>query len=85
MAASPASFTPDLVLLNQQQCRGAHLVRFGSPNGYTLLPLASLRYGFVDNPTKKVQHRVKAEELQSPDDAPPSDAGTSITNEGPWP
>jgi hypothetical protein len=66
MAASPASFTSDLMLLNQQQCRGAYLVHFGPPNGYTLLPPASLRYDFIDNPTKKVQHRVKAEELQDP-------------------
>jgi hypothetical protein len=73
------------MLLNQQQRRGAYLVHLGPPNGYTLLPLASLGYDFVDNPTQKVQHRVKAEELQSSDDAPPSDAGTSIANEGLWP
>jgi hypothetical protein len=76
-------FTLDLMLLNQQQHRATYLVHLAPPpNGYTLLPLASLGYDFVDNPTKKVQHRVKAEELQSSDDAPPGDAGTSIANEG---
>jgi hypothetical protein len=45
------------MLLNQQQRRGAYLVHLGPPNGYTLLPLASLGYDFVDNPTQKVQLR----------------------------